>query len=76
MLRGLGAPLGRRGVVAQTGKLGLAVAQFNSEADHIAASLVALQRCGHRELFRFIVLRRGLLKTDFARAKLFFDTLQ
>ena len=76
VLRGFGAPLRRRGIVAQTGQFGLAVAQFDSESHHVAARLIALQSGSHRELFRFDVLRGGLLESYFAGVKLFFDVLQ
>ena len=51
------------GVIAQAAKLGLAVAQFDSEAHHVAARLIALQGGRHLELLRFDVLRGGLFES-------------
>ena len=76
VLRSLGAPLGRRGIIAQTAELGLAVAQIDSEAHHVASRLVALQGGRHLEFFGFDVLRGGLFERRLASAKLFFNVME
>ncbi len=76
VLRRLGAPLGRRSIIAQAGELGLAIAQIDSEAHHITSRLIALQGCRHFELFRFDMLRSCLFEGYFARPKLFLDVME